>query len=74
VKDPIGMEIQEAIEELKKDRFNHGSRYWVALRLRVVMNDLKKVMLGVFEYHKDTLFLEDDFNKVNKIWMGEFGA
>ena len=35
----------------------------------MMMDDLKEVMLGVFEDHEDTFIFEDDFHKIDDIRM-----
>jgi hypothetical protein len=37
--------------------------------LRVVMNNLKEVMLCVFEDHEDTFTFQDDFYKPDDVYM-----
>ena len=59
VEHPVGVEIQKTVEELIKDRLDGRGGDWVASRLSVVVDDLEKIMLGVFKYHEDTLVFED---------------
>ena len=39
----------------------------MACWLRVVMDDLKEIMLCVFKNHKDAFIFEDDFDEANDI-------
>lgn len=42
--------------------------------LRVVVNDLQKIVLAVFEDHENAFFLQDDLNKVDQVGMVKLGA
>ena len=41
----------------------------MACWLSVVVNDLKKIMLAVFEHHEHAFVLENDFDEMDQIWM-----
>lgn len=46
----------------------------MAAWLSVVMNDLEEVVLAILEDHEDTFLLEDDFDEMDEVRMGELGA
>jgi hypothetical protein len=46
----------------------------MSLRLSVVMDDLKQIMLGVLEYHEDTLVFQDDLCQLHYVGMIQFRA
>jgi hypothetical protein len=74
VQDPVGMKILTTIQELEHDAFDCCRGNWVTGWLRVVMDDLEEIMLGVFENHVDTLTFQDDFNKPDHIDMTQLGT
>lgn len=42
--------------------------------LRVVMDDLEQVMLGIFKDHENTFILQNDFDQANDIDVTQLGA
>ena len=40
----------------------------------MVLDDLKEIVLAVFEDHEDAFLFEDDFRKVNDVPVGKLGA
>ena len=71
---PVRMEIEESIQELEQYRLDCGCRYWMSTRLCVVMYDLKKIMLSIFEDHEDTFVFKDGLHKMDHVWVRQFGA
>jgi hypothetical protein len=68
------MQILTPIQELKHDALDRCRGNWVTGRLRVVMDYLEQVMLGVFENHEDTFTFQDDFHESDDIYMTQLGA
>lgn len=44
------------------------------LRLSMVMNDMEKVVLAVFEDHEYTFVLEDNLDQMYKVWVRQLCA
>ena len=68
------MQVLAAIQQLKHDAL-HGARWdGVACRLRVVMNNLQEIMLGILEDHENTLILQNDLDKLDYIGVTKLRA
>lgn len=74
MQDPIGVEVVTAIEQLEHYTFDSGGRDGMARLLGVVMNNLKQVVLGIVEYHKDALVFENDLDETNDISVAQLAA
>lgn len=46
----------------------------MARGLRMVVNDLEEIMLGIFENHKDTFTFQYDFDESDDIYMTQLGT
>ena len=64
------MKIEQTIQKLEEYRPDGRSGDWVPCRLGVVLDDLEKVMLGIFEDHEDALILEDDLDEIDDVGVG----
>jgi hypothetical protein len=60
MQDPVGMEIEQSIQQLEHDRPDHGRWNSMPLRLSVMMNDLQQIMLCIFKYHEDAFVFQND--------------
>jgi len=72
--DPVLVEIVQTIEELEEDGFDHTGGYGSAGWLGVVVDDLQEVVLAVLEDHEDTFVFQNDFDKVDEVWVSKFCA
>lgn len=66
---PVAVQVEQAVQQLKQDRLDHRRGDGMSLRLRVVVDDLKQVVLRVLEDHEDALVLEDDLDELDHIGM-----
>lgn len=71
---PVGVEIEEAVQQLEQDRFDHRRWDRMSLRLRVVVDDLQEIVLRVLEHHEDALVFQDDLCQLHHIGMVKLGA
>lgn len=55
--DPVAVEVEEAVDELEEDRFDHAGGYRVSSGLCMVVDDLEEVVFAVFEDHEDAFVL-----------------
>lgn len=69
MKNPVRMEVEEAIKKLEEDGLYSRCWYWVTGRLGVVVYNLQKIMFGILKDHEDALVLEYNLNQMNDIWM-----
>ena len=60
MEDMVGVEVEDAVEQLPEQRPQRRGRERQPERLRMVMDELEEVVLGVREDHEDRLVLEDD--------------
>ena len=74
VQHPVGVQILTPIEQLEHDALDGAGRDAMARLLRVVVDDLQQVVLGVFEHHEDALVLENDLNQADHIVVLELRA
>lgn len=65
--DPVAVEVKEAVEELKEDRFDHAGGDGMSLWLGVMVDDLEEIMLAIFEDHEDTFVLENDLHEMDQV-------
>ena len=68
------MEVLTTVQELKHDTLD-GCRWdGVSRGLRVVVYNLKQVMLGILKHHENTFILQDDLHQPDDIHMTKFGT
>ena len=70
VQHPIPVKVEESIQELKEDGFDHSCGDRMSCRLGVVVDDLQQVVLAVLEDHEDTFLFEDDLYKMDDVGVG----
>jgi hypothetical protein len=56
-----------AVEELEHDAFDGAWWDRMPCWLRVVMDDLQEVVLGILEDHEDALVFQDDLDELDYI-------
>lgn len=74
VQNPVGVQVLAAVEELEHDALDRGWRYGVARLLRVMVDDLQQVVLGILKHHEDALVFENDFHQPDDVWVSELAA
>lgn len=74
VQHPVAVQVEQAVQQLVEDGANGAGGDAVTRGLRVVVDDLQQVVLGVFEDHEDAFFFEQDFVKADQVGVREFGA
>jgi hypothetical protein len=68
------MQILASIQQLEHNTLHRRGRDRMTRGLRVVMDDLQEVVLGILEDHEDAFVFEDDLNQADYVRVRELGA